>query len=356
LLGLFTSLRVGESLVVLVEGRHQLRQERSDDLRILDKLTHVVDDDSRLTLDGSLTLSKTTLKKRDHDGQGRLMDISDESGGTEQVNSLGDVLRLGNTLDELRNETLNILVDDQATDLLHGTVGSLLDLGLGVPHGLGDNGDEVWNEESKLGGGGLDEGFNALKTGHFLGPFLGRENRFDDGRKSSLGGVGINGLDERDSSHLGSVLDVGHLVTNSIEGRAQKSDQVRLDTGSNGRVLSDGTDGLDGTLTSVGILLVGKLLLEGLDSLEGDGLLFDGAVQKSGEIVGVGVGLIGGLGDGQVLDQTLDDSDGVGGLLARDGGNGRNINSRHFGVGRRGENRERGNIRGKEAENTKTDL
>jgi hypothetical protein len=273
------------------------------------------------------------------------VDISDESGGTEQVNSLGDVLGLGNTLDELRNETLDILVDDQAADLLHGTVGSLLDLRLGVPHGLGDNRNEVWNEESELGRGGLDKCFNALKTGHLLGPLLGRENGLDDGRKGGLGGVRVDGLDNGDSSHLGSVLDVGHLVTNGIEGRAQKSDQVRLDTGSNRRVLSDGTDGLNGTLTSVGILLVGELLLEGLNSLEGDGLLFDRAVQKSGEVVGVGVGLIGGLGDGQVLDQALDDSDGVGGLLARDGGNGRNINSRHFGVGRRGENRERENIR-----------
>ena len=93
-------------------------------LGILDKLAHVVDDDSGLTLDGSLTLSETTVEKGNHDGQSGLVDVSDESGGTEQVNGLGDVLRLGDTLDKLRNETLNILVDNETADLLHGGVGA----------------------------------------------------------------------------------------------------------------------------------------------------------------------------------------------------------------------------------------
>ena len=113
LLGLLTSLGISQVVVVLVESRHQLGQERSDNLRVLDKLAHVVDNDSRLSLDGGLTLSKTTLEQRNHDGESGLVDVSDESGGTEQVNGLGDVLWLGDTLDELGNEPLDILVDDQ---------------------------------------------------------------------------------------------------------------------------------------------------------------------------------------------------------------------------------------------------
>ena len=53
-----------------------------------------------------------------------------------EMNSLRDVLWLGNTFDELGNEAVDILVDNQVADLLHCAVRSLLDFSLGIPHGF----------------------------------------------------------------------------------------------------------------------------------------------------------------------------------------------------------------------------
>lgn len=150
LLGLLTCLGVSQVLVVLGETGHQLWQESGNNVGVLDKLAHVVDDDGGFTLDGGLALGKTTIQEGNHDGEGWLVDISDEGGGTEQVNGLWDVLWLGDTLDELGNEAVDILVDDQSANLLHGAVGHLLDLWLGVPHRLRDDWDQVWHAESEL--------------------------------------------------------------------------------------------------------------------------------------------------------------------------------------------------------------
>ena len=266
LLGLLTSLRVGQSLEVLLETGHQLGQEGSDDLRVLDKLAHVVNNDGRLTLDGSVTLDETTVQQGDHDSQSRAGDIRNESGGTQQVDGLGNILGLGDTLDELGNETLNILVDDQTADLLHGGVGSLLDLSLGVPHGLGDDGDEVGDLEGELSGGALDECVDTLEGGHLLSPLGGVGNRLEDGREDGLDGVGVDSLDDGEGSGLGSVLDGDHLVTDGSKDGTQDGDQVRLNTGGHGGLGSNGPDGLESPLTDDSILLVGELLLESLDS------------------------------------------------------------------------------------------
>ena len=95
--------------MVLLKRGHETGQESGDNLGVLDKLAHVVDNDGRLTLDGSLALDETTLKQGNHDSEGGLVDVSDESGGTEQVNGLGDVLRLGDTLDQLGNERTSMV-------------------------------------------------------------------------------------------------------------------------------------------------------------------------------------------------------------------------------------------------------
>ena len=266
LVGLLTSLRVGQSLKVLLETGHQLGQEGSDDLRVLDKLAHVVNNDGRLTLDGSVTLDETTVQQGDHDGQSRAGDIRNESGGTQQVDGLGDILGLGDTLDELGNEPLDILVDDQTADLLHGGVGSLLDLRLGVPHGLRDDGDEVGDLEGELSGGALDECVDTLEGGHLLSPLGGVGNRLEDGREDGLYGVGVDSLGDGEGGGLGSVLDGDHLVTDGSKDGTQDRDQVRLNTGGNGGLGSNGPDGLESPLTDDSILLVGELLLEGLDS------------------------------------------------------------------------------------------
>src|ERR1700712_2361364 len=60
--GLLSSFRASHGLEVLLESRHEEWQESSDNLGILDKLAHVVNNDGGLSFDRSLTLLKTTLK------------------------------------------------------------------------------------------------------------------------------------------------------------------------------------------------------------------------------------------------------------------------------------------------------
>ena len=268
LLGLATSLGVSKVVLVAVEGGQELGQERGDNLGVLDKLAHVVDDDGSLTLDGGLTLVETTLEQRNHDGEGGLVDVGDEGGGTEQVNGLGHVLGLGDTLDELGNETLDILVDNQATDLLHGAVGLLLDLGLGVPHGLGDNGDQVGDAVCGLSRRLLGEKLDAVKIAHLLGPLLGVPDGLDKVRNQGLDGVGVDGAGDGKSSGVGSVLDRDNLVTDGVQDGGEKSDEVRLDGGVDLAVRGNGLDGIARTLAGDGILLAGELLLQRLDGPE----------------------------------------------------------------------------------------
>ncbi|GFF58995.1 hypothetical protein IFM46972_11263 [Aspergillus udagawae] len=268
LLGLLTGLRIGKSVVVLLETGHQLGQERSDNLGVLHELTHVVDNDGGLTLDGSLALNETTVKQRDHDGKSRTSDIGNESGSTEQVNSLGNVLGLGDTLDELGNEALNILVDDQTANLLHCGVGSLLDIGLGVPHGLGHSGDQFRHTEGELSRGGLDEAVEAVKSAHLLLPLLGILEGVQNDRHNGLDSVGVDTLHDGEGGSLGSLLNGSHLVTGSSEDGAEERDEVGLNTGSDGLVGGDSANGLASTLTGSSILLVVELLLECIDSPE----------------------------------------------------------------------------------------
>uniref|UniRef100_A0A098DMI5 Uncharacterized protein n=1 Tax=Gibberella zeae (strain ATCC MYA-4620 / CBS 123657 / FGSC 9075 / NRRL 31084 / PH-1) TaxID=229533 RepID=A0A098DMI5_GIBZE len=266
LLGLVTSLGVSQVLVVLLETWHHLGQERSDNVGIVDELAHVVDNNSGLSLDSGVTLSQTTIQKGNHEGKSRLLDLSNEGGGTEQVNGLRDVLRLGDTLDQLRNETLDILVDNQLAKLLHGLVSTLLNLLLGVPHGLGDDRDELRNTVGELSRGVLDEVLDKVKSGHLLGPLLGTSDGLHDAGEGSLDSVGVDAASNGENSTLSGILDSGDLVANSGKDGGEEDNQVRLDGSGDLGVRSDGLDGNASLLTGSGVLLVGELLLQALDN------------------------------------------------------------------------------------------
>ncbi|CEI62809.1 unnamed protein product [Fusarium venenatum] len=266
LLGLLTGLGISQVVVVLLETWHHLGQERSDNVGIVDELAHVVNDNSGLSLDSGITLSQTTIQKRDHEGERGLLDLSNESGGTEQVNGLRDVLGLGDTLDELRNETLNILVDNQLAKLLHGLVSTLLDLLLGVPHGLGDDRDEFRNTVGELSRGVLDEVLDEVKSGHLFGPLLGTSDGLHDVRKGSLDSVGVDAASNGEDSTLGGILDSGDLVANGGKDSGEEDNEVRLDGSGDLGVRSDSLDGNASLLTGGGVLLVGELLLQALDN------------------------------------------------------------------------------------------
>lgn len=260
LLGLLTSFGISQVLVVLLETWHHLGQERSDNVGVVDKLAHVVNNDGRLSLDGSLTLSETTVKKRDHESEGGLLDLSDEGGGTEQVNGLRDVLGLGDTLDQLRNETLNITVDDELAELLHGLVGTLLDVLLGIPHSLRDDGNQLRDTVSKLGGGGDDESVDEVKSSHLLLPLLGAADGLHDGGERGLDTVAVDGTSDGEDSSGGGVLDSGDLVTDGSQKGREDDSEVRLNVSRDLGVGGNGLDGDGGLLTGTGILLVGEAL------------------------------------------------------------------------------------------------
>ncbi|PTD06759.1 hypothetical protein FCULG_00006734 [Fusarium culmorum] len=266
LLGLVTSLGVSQVLVVLLETWHHLGQERSDNVGIVDELAHVVDNNSGLSLDSGVTLSQTTIQKGNHEGKSRLLDLSNEGGGTEQVNGLRDVLGLGDTLDQLRNKTLDILVDNQLAKLLHGLVSTLLDLLLGVPHGLGDDRDELRNTVGELSRGVLDEVLDKVKSGHLLGPLLGTSDGLHDAGEGSLDSVGVDAASNGENSTLSGILDSGDLVANSGKDGGEEDNEVRLDGSGDLGVRSDGLDGNASLLTGSGVLLVGELLLQALDN------------------------------------------------------------------------------------------
>lgn len=262
LLGLLTSLGISKVVEVLLETWHHLGQERSDDVGVVDKLAHVVNNDSRLSLDGSLTLGKTTVQKRDHEGEGGLLNLSNEGGGTEKVDSLGDVLRLGDTLDELGNEALNILVDDELADGLHDLVGVLLDLLLGVPHGLRDDGDQVGNTVGELSRGGLDKGKDEVQSSHLFWPLLGSADRLHQVREGALDSVAVDGAGNGQDSSGSGILDSGDLVANSGKKGGQKNDEVGLNVGGDLRVRGNGLNGDSSLLTGSGVLLVDEALLD----------------------------------------------------------------------------------------------
>ncbi|KAI6776795.1 hypothetical protein HG530_000740 [Fusarium avenaceum] len=270
LLGLVTSLGISQVLVVLLETWHHLGQERSDNVGVVDELAHVVNNDSCLSLDGGVTLSETTIQKGNHEGKSRLLDLSDEGGGTEQVDSLGDVLGLGDTLDQLGNETVDILVDDKLAKRLHGLVGTLLDLLLGVPHGLGDDGDELRDTVGELGRRVLDKSIDEVKSSHLLGPLLGTSDGLHDRDEGSLDSVGVDSASDGKDGTLGGILDSGDLVADGGKDAGEEDDEVRLDSGGDLGVRGNGLDGDAGLLTGGGVLLVGELLLQALDNTVGD--------------------------------------------------------------------------------------
>ncbi|CAG9977931.1 unnamed protein product [Clonostachys byssicola] len=262
LLGLLTGLGVSQVFVVLGKTWHHLGQERSDNVGVVDQLAHVVNNDSSLSLDGGLTLSKTTIQKRNHEGKSGLLDLGNEGGGTEQMDGLGDVLGLSNTLDKLGNETLNIPVDDELAERLHGLVGTLLDLLLGIPHSLGNDGDQFRDTGSELSRGGLDEGIDEVKSSHLLRPLLGIAERLHNVREGSLGGVAVDGASNGEDGSLAGILHGSDLVANSGKGSGKKDNEVGLDRSRDLGVGGDLLNGDGSLLTGESILLVGEGLLE----------------------------------------------------------------------------------------------
>lgn len=114
-----------------------------------------------------------------------------------------------------------------------------------------------------------DESLDTAETGDFFLPFLCSEDGFDDGREDGLDGVGVDRLDDGQSSGGCGVLDWDHLIANGGEDGWEEDDEVWLDGGGGFGMLSDSLDGIESSFPYVGIFLVSELLLQRFDGSVG---------------------------------------------------------------------------------------
>lgn len=302
-------------LQVSLEGTH----EWSEQTGVLDQLGHVVDNDGGLSLDWSLSRVETTGQERGHDGERWGLHLLDEGSSSESVDSLGNLVWVGDTGDQDRDEFVDVGVGDKGTDFVHGLTSLLLDLRLGVPHSRGDDRDELRHAGGHLRGCDLDKILEEREGGELLWPFRSVLYRRSDDRQSSLDGVRVDLSDDCVGSVGRGILDGDLLVGNSLDREGEKLHEVWL-KGSADRWDGDhGGDSLDGLLPDERILLVLQLGLDGgndlgrttrnairprspYDAKKFDSLLLlDRTVDEAGQVVGgsVSVGLT--IGDGQFL-------------------------------------------------------
>jgi hypothetical protein len=146
----------------------------------------------------------------------------------------------------------------------------------------------------------------------------------DEVRNEGLDGVGVGHTGDGKGGGLGGVLDGDDLVTDGVQDGGEKLDEVGLNSGADLGVRGDGLDGIAGTLTGEGVLLVGEGLLQGSDSpgeqvrnysqrdtqqgdsLGGGILLLNVAVDEDGNLLRDTVDLILGLGDVQLGQELLE--------------------------------------------------
>lgn len=159
----------------------------------------------------------------------------------------------------------HILVLDQSGGRLESSLGSLFDIGLGVPNGTGKDRDDVRHCLTDLDRSRGDE---LLQDGQSTGldlPFSMSLDVLEQGRENDKSGPGVHGLNDGLDSGKGGILDRGGLVGQSLEeGREWRGwggrDHIGLEVDED-TVLADGRDGSGGSLSDVGGFLVSKSLL-----------------------------------------------------------------------------------------------
>ncbi|RUP48431.1 hypothetical protein BC936DRAFT_144571 [Jimgerdemannia flammicorona] len=292
------ALRVGDLVLELFEPRKEFGKERSGNGGALDKLGHVIDNDSSETADGVLALVQTTGEDGNHDDHSGSLDGLNECGGTELADAGRDLLRVGDAADESWDELLNVLVRDEATDCGHGSLGRDTNFILGVPHTFGHKGDNLGNMMDDLLRSSLDEDRNKGE-GAVLGLPLARV--FDasvEGGKEGFGGVGVEAVHDGVGGDRSSGPDGSLLVRKQFKDGGEEGEEIGL-------VLVVGGQGGDSSecgLAGLGIFFVVELSREGGEDLA----LVDGknavVAQLDKHIDGLGLdvlqGLRGGGGEG----------------------------------------------------------
>ncbi|KAH3668883.1 hypothetical protein OGAPHI_002638 [Ogataea philodendri] len=227
-LGNRSSFWVGDGRHVSLQSREKLLHERSNDLRVIDQLTHVIDDDSGFSLDGGVSLGQTSGKQRNHDGQSSGGDLRNESSSTQNVDGFWDLGWVRDRANKLWNERLNILVLNSSSSLGHSLSSSLLDVNLGIPHGLGQDWDKLRHSEGELSLGGLNQHSNSTQESDLLLPFSSLVQVLQQLLQDVLDSDWSNGLGNSNQSLASSISDLLLLVTSLGGDHINKSNNVWL--------------------------------------------------------------------------------------------------------------------------------
>ncbi|GFZ45382.1 LOW QUALITY PROTEIN: hypothetical protein JCM24511_03108 [Saitozyma sp. JCM 24511] len=258
-------LGVGNGLGRLDETGKELGEERSDSVLRVDELGHVVGNDADLALGGGRALIETSDEQGRDEGDGRGGNLGNESGGGKKGDGLGDLLDgVKERLDESGDELFNVLVLDEGTGLFERDLGGLLDVGLGVPDGLGEDGDQVGHGSAHLLGRRGDELLQDVEAAGLDLPLAGGLDLDQERGQEDKRGPGVHGLDNGLDGGEGRVLGAGNLVGKVLEeDREGRVDVGRDDVGLDelgGAVLAQGGDDAGTGLAGGGRLLVGQSL------------------------------------------------------------------------------------------------
>mmetsp|Transcript_18397 Transcript_18397/g.42605 ORF Transcript_18397/g.42605 Transcript_18397/m.42605 type:complete len:482 (-) Transcript_18397:32-1477(-) len=267
-----------------VDGRHELGEEGLGLARVVDELGHVVDDDGDLALDLSLLLLAAAEEDGHSDGERRGVDRLDEDGGRELVDSLGDLLGRLDGLDELGAEGLDVPVLARLEGILERLGGGRLDLGLGVPHRLRDDGhgdgERLGEGEAVLLGELAEEG----ERPHLDLP-LGLADAIKEHLLDRADGPAAADVHEGGAGLLGEGADLGLLVREGLEDLGEEGHDNGLDGAAD-----DAREGLDGNQAILHRLVVPEELGDGV---HGAGLgqnLGAGLLDNVREVVGSELG------------------------------------------------------------------
>jgi hypothetical protein len=105
---------------------------------------------AHVALDGGRRLVHAALEERAHDRERRALDVLHEDDTRELVHGLGYLFGLEDTLDDLGDRVLDVLVLARGCARLHSRGGLLLHLRLHIPHQRREHRDDVVDASPSL--------------------------------------------------------------------------------------------------------------------------------------------------------------------------------------------------------------
>ena len=191
--------------------------------------------------------------------------------GTSSMGLVRDLMRAGMNfsiyqrykhLTPPRSGVTYILVLHEGDGLLESGLGGFLDVCLGVPDGLGKDGDNVRHGSAHLLWGRDDELLEDVETTNLDLPLAGSLDLGQESREDDRSGPWVHGLDDGLDGRDGGIFDFGGFVGKGLEERWEwrvwsSGDDVWLEHGS-GAILAEGRDGRAGCLSDGGGFLVAQ--------------------------------------------------------------------------------------------------